>query len=52
MVYEAWVATDVFIAPNVTIGKGVVIAARSSVYKDMPEGMICFGNPAQTINAR
>jgi len=49
---EAWVATDVFIAPGVTIGKGAVIAARSSVYKDMPEGMICIGNPAIPVRAR
>jgi len=49
---EAWVATDVFIAPGVSIGKGAVIAARSSVYKDMPEGMICIGNPAIPVKKR
>jgi putative colanic acid biosynthesis acetyltransferase WcaF len=49
---EAWVATDVYIAPGVTIGKGAVIAARSSVYKNMPEGMICIGNPAVPVKPR
>jgi putative colanic acid biosynthesis acetyltransferase WcaF len=49
---EAWVATDVFIAPGVTIGKGAVIGARSSVYQNMPEGMICIGNPAKPIKSR
>ena len=49
---EAWVATDVFIAPGVTIGKGAVIAARSSAYQDMPTGMICMGNPAKPIKPR
>ena len=49
---EAWLATDVFVAPGVTIGKGAVIAARSSVYKDMPEGMLCLGNPATPIKNR
>jgi putative colanic acid biosynthesis acetyltransferase WcaF len=49
---EVWVATDVFIAPGVTIGKGTVIGSRSSVYKDMPEGMICIGNPAKPIKSR
>jgi putative colanic acid biosynthesis acetyltransferase WcaF len=49
---EAWIATDVFIAPGVTIGKGSVIGARSSVYHDMPEGMICIGNPAKPIKPR
>jgi putative colanic acid biosynthesis acetyltransferase WcaF len=49
---EAWVATDVYIAPGITIGKGAVIAARSSVFKDMPAGMICMGSPAKPIKPR
>ena len=49
---QAWVATDVFIAPGVTIGRGAVIGSRSSVYKDMPAGMICIGNPAKPIKPR
>lgn len=49
---EAWIATDVFIAPGVRIGRGAVIGARSSVYKNMPPMMICVGNPAQPIKPR
>ena len=49
---EAWVATDVFVAPGVTIGKGAVIGARSSVYKDMPPMTICYGNPAKPMLPR
>lgn len=49
---EAWVATDVFIAPGVTIGKGAVVGARSSVYKNMPSGMICTGSPAKPVKPR
>jgi putative colanic acid biosynthesis acetyltransferase WcaF len=49
---QVWVATDVFIAPGITIRKGAVIAARSSVYNDMPELMICMGNPAKPIKSR
>jgi putative colanic acid biosynthesis acetyltransferase WcaF len=49
---EAWVATDVFIAPGITIGKGAVVGARSSVFKDMPAGMICIGNPAKPVKKR
>jgi putative colanic acid biosynthesis acetyltransferase WcaF len=49
---EAWLATDVFVAPGIRIGKGTVIAARSSVYKDMPAGTICMGNPAKPIKNR
>ncbi|WP_415897577.1 putative colanic acid biosynthesis acetyltransferase [Neptuniibacter sp. QD57_21] len=49
---ECWLATDVYIAPGVTVGKGAVIGARSSVFSNMPEGMICFGNPAKPIKKR
>jgi len=49
---KVWIATDVFVAPGVTIGKGAVIAARSSVYKNMPEGVVCFGNPARPVKER
>lgn len=49
---EAWVASDVYIAPGITIGKGTVIGARSSVFKDMPEGMICIGSPAKPVKSR
>ena len=49
---EAWVATDVYIAPNVIIGRGAVIGARSSVFKDMPEGYICLGSPCKPIKPR
>jgi putative colanic acid biosynthesis acetyltransferase WcaF len=49
---QAWVAADVFIAPGVTIGAGAVIGARSSVFKDMPPGMVCFGYPAKPVKQR
>ncbi len=49
---EAWLATDVFIAQGITIGKGAVIGARSTVLSDMPEGMVCVGYPAKAIKPR
>ncbi|MGY5451692.1 WcaF family extracellular polysaccharide biosynthesis acetyltransferase [Agarivorans sp. MS3-6] len=49
---QAWVATDCFISPGVTIGEGAVIGARSSVFKDMPDGMICAGSPAKPVKPR
>ncbi len=48
----AWIATDVYIAPGVTIGRGAVIGARSSVFKNMPSGMICIGSPALPVKKR
>jgi len=49
---ECWLATDVFVAPGITIYKGTVVGSRSSVYKDLPENKICIGNPAKVIRER
>lgn len=49
---QVWVASDVFIAPGVSIGEGTVIGARSSVFKDMPSGMLCAGYPCKPIKNR
>ncbi|MEL6320741.1 MAG: hormogonium polysaccharide biosynthesis acetyltransferase HpsU [Cyanobacteria bacterium J06626_14] len=43
----AWVATDCFVAPGVTIGANAVIGARSSVFADMPADHVCFGSPCK-----
>ncbi len=49
---ECWLATDVFIAPGITIGKGSIIGSRSSVYKDIPSNKICIGTPAVIVRNR
>ncbi|MDG1398375.1 MAG: putative colanic acid biosynthesis acetyltransferase [Polaribacter sp.] len=49
---ECWIATDVFIAPGVTVESGSVVGARSSVYKNLPSNKICIGNPAEIIRDR
>ena len=49
---QAWLAADVFVAPGVTIGKGAVVGARSSVFSSMPAEMVCSGNPAKAIKPR
>lgn len=49
---QAWLAADVFVAPGITIGKGCVIGARSSVFHDMPAGMVCMGSPARPLKPR
>lgn len=41
-----WIAADAFIGPGVTIGDRAIVAARSSVFHDLPPGMICAGEPA------
>ena len=49
---EAWLAADVFVAPGVTVGRGTVVGARSSVFSDLPEMMICRGTPARPLRPR
>lgn len=49
---EVWVAADVFVAPGVHIGSAAVIGARSSVFADMPAGMVCVGLPCKPIRPR
>ncbi len=49
---ECWIATDVYIAPDITIGKGAVVGARSSVFKDLEGGKIYIGSPAKFIKNR
>lgn len=47
-----WIAADVFVAPGVTVGNNTVIGARSSVFNDMPPGMICYGYPCNPVKPR
>jgi putative colanic acid biosynthesis acetyltransferase WcaF len=49
---QAWIASDVFIAPGVTIGRGAVVGARSTVFADIPAAMVAFGEPAQIKRKR
>jgi putative colanic acid biosynthesis acetyltransferase WcaF len=49
---RAWVAADSYIAPGVTIGKGAVVGARSSVYNDVPAWVVVAGNPAKKLKDR
>jgi putative colanic acid biosynthesis acetyltransferase WcaF len=48
----AWVATDCFIAPGVTVGANSVVGARSSVFKSLPPGQVCYGNPCRAVAPR
>jgi putative colanic acid biosynthesis acetyltransferase WcaF len=49
---ECWLATDVFVAPGVTIKRGTVVGSRSSVYNDLPSNKICIGNPVKILRDR
>lgn len=49
---ECWLAADTYVAPGVSIADGVVVGARSSVYKDLPADMVCLGSPCRPIKSR
>lgn len=49
---ECWLANDVFVAPGVTIGRGAVVGARSTVLHTLPGAMVCYGYPAKPVKAR
>lgn len=49
---EAWLGTDVYVAPGVSIGRGAVVAARSSVFNDLPPMIVAVGSPARPIKNR
>lgn len=48
----AWVAADCFVGLGVHIGANAVIGARSSVFKNMPSGQVCLGNPCRPCYPR
>lgn len=48
----AWIAAEAFVHPGITVGKGSIIGARAVVTKDMPQWMICAGNPCIPIKER
>jgi putative colanic acid biosynthesis acetyltransferase WcaF len=49
---EVWIATDVFVSPGVRIGRGAVVGVRSLVLSDLPEMMVCVGQPAKAVRPR
>ena len=46
---NVWIGDKVTILPNVTIGKGCIIAANAVVTKSIPEFSVVAGVPAKII---
>jgi putative colanic acid biosynthesis acetyltransferase WcaF len=44
---EVWIAADCFVGPGVRIGRGAIVAARSTVTEDVRAATIVGGNPAE-----
>ncbi len=49
---DCWIGINVFVAPGVTIGKGCVVGANSTVLTDLPPYSVAMGQPARTISKR
>lgn len=47
-----WICADSFIGPGVNIGDNCIVGARAAVMRDLPEGVIASGNPAQVVKKR
>lgn len=49
---RVWIAADAFVGPGVIIEDGVVVGARSSVFKNVESWSVVGGNPAKFIKKR
>jgi putative colanic acid biosynthesis acetyltransferase WcaF len=49
---SAWIGTEAFIGPNVTVHAGALIGARAVVTKDVAAMDVVAGNPARVIGKR
>ena len=46
---NVWIGENVVVMPGVTIGKGAIIGANSTVTKSIPEYSVAVGSPAKVI---
>lgn len=49
---DVWIGANVNVLPGITVGKGSVIGAGSTVVKDVEEYSVVVGNPAKKIKNR
>lgn len=48
----AWITADVFVGPGVAVGQGAVVAARSTVTRDVAPWNVVAGAPAKFVRLR
>ena len=46
---NAWLGANVTVLPGVIVGKNSIVAADSTVTKDVPENVIVAGTPAKIV---
>ena len=49
---DAWIAAGAFVGPDVTVGEGAILGARSVAMKDLKAWTIHIGNPAVAVKDR
>jgi virginiamycin A acetyltransferase len=49
---DVWIGYEAIVMPGVQIGDGAIVAAKSTVTKDVPAYTIVGGNPAKIIRQR
>ncbi|MFI1184040.1 sugar O-acetyltransferase [Streptomyces sp. NPDC020799] len=48
---NVWLGAGVIVCPGVTIGENTVVGAGAVVTRDLPAGVLAFGNPARVVRA-
>ncbi|HVT36010.1 MAG TPA: hypothetical protein VHE37_10510 [Nevskiaceae bacterium] len=48
----AWICTEAFVGPGVTVGAGAVVGARAVAVRDVTPWSIVAGNPARAVGTR
>jgi putative colanic acid biosynthesis acetyltransferase WcaF len=49
---QAWIASQVFVMPGVTIGDGAIVGVRSLVSESLTGGFVYMGSPAKIVRER
>lgn len=49
---DVWIGANVTLSPNIIVGTGAVVAAGSTVTRDVPPYTVVAGNPAHPIKSR
>ena len=49
---HAWLASDCFVGPGVTVGEGAVLGGRGVAFKDLEPWTVYVDNPAKPIRKR
>jgi putative colanic acid biosynthesis acetyltransferase WcaF len=49
---HAWIASDAFVGPGVTVGEGAVLGARGVAFKSLDPWTVYSGNPVQRLRNR